>query len=179
MRRLLPAVASLWLCACGPSTPSTPSIDKFFPADNEVGSWAADTTVATPGVQVAKSNSAIEALVNGDAAPFEAKGTLALGWNRYKSGSSKLDVRVWQMKSAADATDTYGYLVTDVSLYKANTWTTLSGVGEDGRIADTGGSWWLNARKGVYIVELRITPNGTQPRADVEAFAKAVIGKMP
>jgi hypothetical protein len=179
MNRLF-ASACLALAACGTTpTPAAPAIDKLFPAANEVGTWAEDTTVGKAGVEVAKSGTAIESLINGDGAPFIEKGALALGWEHYLAGASKLDARVFQMKTAANAQETWDHLVANVSLYKANTWTTVTATGDAARVADTGSSWWFNARKGAFIVELKITPKDATTRTEVETFAKAMVGKVP
>lgn len=167
-------VSALFAAGCGPAAP--PSIDSFFPQDNAIGSYALEAS--SPKVQVAKSSTAMESLINGDAAPYITKGAAALGWGKYASGAYRLDARVWQLKSAASATETYDYLVSDVALYQANTWTTLS-VGEAGRVADTGSSWWLNARKGSYIIEVKVTAKDATSRTDAESFATAMAKAMP
>lgn len=175
MKTLLAAAATTLFLACGTAT--TPaSVADYFPKDNAVGAYVTDTTL--PGLQVAKSAVQIEGLIDGDATPFLEKGALALGWNRYVAGTYKLDARVWQMKSATNATETFDSLVASASLYKANTWTTLA-VGGAGRIADTGSSWWVNARKGAYIIEVKVTAKDATSRSDVEAFALAIAAKMP
>lgn len=176
MKRLVVA-AGLALAACGTPTPATPAIDKLFPAANEVSTWAEDTAVGKLGVEVAKSATAIEALIDGDGAPFNEKGALALGWEHYQAGSSKIDARVYQMKTAASSKETYDYLVASVGLYMANTWTPVDAVGDAARVTDTGSSWWFNARRGVFIFELKITPKDATTRTEVEAFAKAMVAK--
>jgi hypothetical protein len=134
--------------------------------------------VGKAGVEVAKSATAIEALIDGDAAPFNDKGALALGWEHYQAGASKIDARVFQMKTATSAQETFDYLVASVPLYQANTWTAVAAVGDAARVADTGSSWWFNARRSVFIIELKITPKDATTRADVEAFAKAMAAKI-
>lgn len=177
MRAPLFALCGTVFLACDPGTPAV-TLDSFFPKANEVGGYAENTALGKPGVQIAKTTTAIQGLVNGDAGPFLEKGTIAFAWERYVSGTYELDARVWQMKNAANCTETYDFLVTDAALYAANTWVALS-VGVAGRIADTGTSWWVNARKGAYIIEVRVTPKDDTSRADVEAFAKAMAGKIP
>lgn len=173
-RLALTLVAAAALVACGSST--AVSIGDLLPKGGEVSGYSVDP--ALPGLQVGKSAAAIEGLVNGDAAPFLEKGLLAFAWNRYASGTRKLDVRVWQMKSAAVASETYDALVVSASLYAANTWTAVS-VGDAGRVANTGASYWINVRRGAYLVEVRGTPADDTSRADVEAFAKAIAAKAP
>lgn len=177
MKLLLPCCIALVVFGCGPTTPPV-TMATFFPADNEVGAWVADTTVATPGLRVGKTTAAIELLVDGDAAPFTAKGVLSLGWEKYASGAYKLDARVWQMKDLANATDTYDGLPTSGTVYSANTWADLA-VGQAGRIADTGTRWWLNARKSAFIVELKVEAKDATTRTEIETFAKAIAAKIP
>jgi hypothetical protein len=174
LRSTLLAAAVFLASGCGPAAPA--AIDSFFPKDNTIGTYALEAS--TPTVQVAKSATAMENLIDGDAAPFIARGAAALGWAKYASGAYRLDARVWQMKSATNATETYNALVTDVALYQANTWTALS-VGEAGRIADTGSSWWLNARKGAYLIEVKVTAKDATSRTDAESFAAALAKAIP
>lgn len=176
MRTTVTLAAALTLVACG--TPAPSGIETFFPTANEVGGYAEDTSVGKAGVETAKTAAAMEALIDGDAAPFTEKGAVAFAWERYVSGTYKLDARVWQMKDASNTTDTYNHLVANVSLYKANTWTDLA-VGEAGRIADTGSAWWLNARKGKYLIEVKIVGKDATSRADIETFGKAMAAKLP
>ena len=46
-------------------------------------------------------------------------------------------------------------------------------------MADTGSSWWFNARKGAFIIELKITPKNAATTTGIEAFAKAIVAKIP
>jgi hypothetical protein len=177
MRALTSLFAATLLGACGAPTMST-----FFPADGADGGTGAAVAgfVKDPsgkGLQIAEGDDAIEALVDGAATPFMEKGVLALGRELYIKDSYHLEARVWQMKDAANASVTYDYLLTNASLYKASTWTALS-VGDAGRIADDGTAWWVNARKGAYLIDVRIDPNDATSRSDVEAFAKALVAKM-
>ncbi len=177
MTRALSAVfAATLLAACGPAEPS--GLGSYFPTTADAAGYTEDTSVGKAGVETARTAAAIEGLVDGDAAPFIEKGVVAFGWERYVKGTYKLDARLWQMKDASNATDTYNHLVANVTLYLAATWTDLA-VGEAGRIADTGSSWWLNARKGKYIIEVRIVGKDTTSRADIETFAKAMVAKLP
>lgn len=177
MRALLPSFVAVIAVGCGPPPPTVTMAD-FFPADDEVGGYVNDTSVPAPGLQVGQTAAAMEGLVDGATAPFTAKGALALGWKRYASGSYKLDARVWQLKDAASATDTYDSLVVTEALYRANTWSDLA-VGQAGRLADTGSSYWVNSRKGAFIVEVVLKPKDPTSRADVETFARAMVGKLP
>jgi hypothetical protein len=185
MKTRLMSLIAVLAVGCGSPTPSV-TLESFFPADNAVGTYVKDTSTA--GLQVAKSNAAIEGLVDGDAAPFLEKGVLALGWEKYVSGTYKLDARVWQFSSATVATDVYGFLLTgaladggvsnNVNLYKSATWTDLS-VGQGGRFADTGSSYWLNAHKSAFLIEVKVTPKDATSRADLESFGNAIAAKIP
>lgn len=167
--------AALVMIGCGP-TPSQ-AIDTLFVKDNEIGTWVEDTSLGSAGVETARTRDGVYALVNGDAEPFIAKGFVAFARERYRSGSYTADVRVWQMKDAAVARDTYSSLVTDVSAYKANTWTDVA-IGEAGRIADTGTTWWVNAKKAAYVIEVKAQPRDATSETDSKAFATAVASKI-
>ncbi|MHB8872520.1 MAG: hypothetical protein ACYC8T_02430 [Myxococcaceae bacterium] len=163
--------------ACGPANTPPPSVESYFPKDNEVGAWVGGTTAGKTGVQVATTAKEAEALVNGDAAPFNDKGMVTFAWEKYAKDAYTLDLRVWQFKDASAATDAYGHLVANASLYKAATWTDLA-VGDAGRIADTGTTWWLNSHKGAFIIEAKINPKDATSRADIEALGIAVAAKI-
>jgi hypothetical protein len=176
MRTIL-LLAAVTLAGCGSTASAT--IDSFFPGQNEVSTYVEDTTVGQPGVEVAHGATAIEALVDGDATSFNAKGVVAFAWQHYVKANLKVDARVWQMQDVANATDTYSYLVANDNLYKSNSWTDVS-VGDAGRIANTGSSWWVNSRKGKYLVEVRLTGStDTAAHDDAVVFAKAMVAKIP
>jgi len=49
------------------------------------------------------------------------------------------------------------------------------------RVGNTGTSWWLNAIKGAYFFDVRITPSfedDTAGRTDVTSFAQTVVAKL-
>jgi len=180
MKRLLVVTFAL-LCfapGCGPANKPPAPIDSFFPKDNEVGTWVEDSSVGKAGVEVATTSKETTDLVDGAADPFIEKGMVGFAWQSYVKDTYKLDLRVWQFKSAAAAKEAYDWLFTNASLYKASTWSDLA-VGDAGKVADTGGSWWLSARKGAYIIEAKILPKDATSRTDVEAIGTAVAGKIP
>lgn len=177
MKKLLLSALALVTLACGPATPQPQAIDSLFVANNEIGTWVEDTSVGTAGVETARTRDAVYALINGDAEPFIAKGFIAFARERYRKDSYTADLRVWQMKDATVAKDTYDSLVVDAAAYKSNNWTAVT-IGDAGRIADTGSTWWVNARKGAYVIEVKAQPKDSTTEADAQAFATAVAGKI-
>ena len=180
--RLAPRALLLALFAAGCSTEPAPAptveIDELFPADNEIGSWVEDTTVGAAGVEIADSPTEAEAIIDGDAEPFTAHDFARFAIQNYTNGSEKLELRVWQMADAAAATAIYDYLPANNSIYMASSWEDVS-IGEAGRASNTGASWWINARTGAFYVEAKINAVSDAARADAEAFARAVVGKVP
>ena len=166
------------LAACGGgSSSSGPDIKSFFPADNEVSGWTKDS--AKP-LQVGVGASGATGLVDGAANPFIGQGLAQLALGSYVDGVERLDLRVWQMNSAAAATSVYTALLSD-SLYSANSWgSCATSIGEACRIAQTtGGNWWINVRKNAYHVEATVSPSPAATSAQAETFAQAVMAKIP
>jgi len=179
-------VAGTWLaCSEDPEITPPPAIDALMLKSGAVAGWDVDDTICakTPcgtGVEVAKSNAEAEALVNGDATPFEALGFDAFAIEYYKKGAVGAEARIWQMKAGtATGKAIYDYLVLNTSTYKTVTWTDLALGGEAGRIADTGTTLKTNAAKGVYFVEFVVRATDASARTDVEALAKAMVAKLP
>ena len=179
MKRLLAVTVALLAVAsgCGPANTPPAAIDSFFPKDNEVGAWVEDTSIGKAGVEVTTTAKETTDLVDGSAEPFITEGMVGFGWQSYVNGTYKLDLRVWRFKSAAASQTAFDWLFLNASLYKAATWTELA-VGDAGKIADTGGSWWVSARKGAYIIEAKVVPKDATSRADVETIATTVAGKI-
>lgn len=186
MKKLV-ALTGLIAAGCGGGF----SFQSVFPADGRsgggtapaVGAYVAATTglrsTQSAGLNVATGAQAIEALIDGDATVFKAKGVVSLGWENYVSGTREADVRVWQMQDAANATETFNALPTETQgLHKAQTWTTLA-VGQAGRIADMGDGYWVNARQGAIIIDVLVTPRDDTSKADAQAFAAAIASKVP
>lgn len=193
MKALLP-FAGLFVLGCGPASVSIPSL---FPADGQSGGGTAPQvsnyvaatgglrTNQKQGLNVAQGRTEIEKLIDGDADLYLQKDVVALGWEVYTSDMSgktyQADVRLWQMKDSAKAVETWDYLLTASNgLHKAQSWTDLS-VGAAGRIANTGGSYWVNTRKGVYIVDVIVstTPVDDMAKEDAKTFATTMTSKMP
>ncbi|MBI3180282.1 MAG: hypothetical protein HYZ27_11515 [Deltaproteobacteria bacterium] len=176
------SLAALCLIACGDSDPpSATTIESLVPASGEVSGWNEDPATGAPGVEVGKTHAEVEAKIDGDMEPFAAKSFVALARQHYAKDGYQLELRIWQMKDEATATALYSDLATTVSLYSALSWSNVS-VGDAGRVADSGTTWWVNTRKKAYHVEARVSQKSVADatsRADVEAFAKAVVAKIP
>lgn len=170
--------------ACGGSgddDDDTPSIESFFPADNEVSGWVEDTAAGAAGVEVADTDDEAWALINGDNEPFHAHGFAVFARQHYVNGSYNLEARIWDMATAATAQTLFSALLTEAATYSAQTWEDLS-MGDESRIADTGAYWWINVRKGAYHVEVKINQTAasdTTSRGHAEAFASAIVARIP
>jgi hypothetical protein len=171
---------ALALAACGGSTSTAVTIESLVPADGEVTGWTEDPAAGAPGVEVAKNNTEVEAKIDGDAQPFIDKAFVAWARQNYIKDGFKLELRVWQMKDDATATSLYDDLVASYSLYKTQTWSNLS-IGDAGRVADTGTTWWYNSRKKLYHVEVRVTQKSAMDataRTEGQSFITAVVAKI-
>jgi len=168
--------------ACGGGgDDDAPTIDSFFPADNEISGWVEDTAVGGAGVDVANNEAEAVALINGDAEPFQAHGFVQFAWQHYVNDSYNLEVRIWGMGTATVAQTLYTDLLTDAATYSAQSWENLT-LGADSRIADTGASWWINVLAGAYHVEVKINQtaaNDTTSRGHAEAFATEIVSRIP
>jgi hypothetical protein len=94
-----------------------------------------------------------------------------------------LKLLVLQMPDAATATALYASLVDGThSLYTSNTWTDASvALTDASRITNSGTDWWVNFRKGIYYVEVRLTyaeSTDTVGKGATVTFASAVAAKM-
>ena len=166
-------------CGGEDETPSLPDIETLFPANDAVGSWVEDITPPkTAGIDTALSDSAVIGMVNGDADPFVSRGFVAFARQFYMDGTYTLEFRVWQMISKAEAKDVYAGLLTEVSQYDL-TWTALA-LGEEGRVGNTGSTWWINTHKNAYHVEASsITPNDAAGQTAALNLVKAALTKIP
>lgn len=182
LRRRLAALALGALAACGGSSPgsaaSAPDLGAILPSDNEVPGWTRSDpirllTAAKAGEGYASGG------VNGDAERFVANGLVTLGIGKYRrSGSETLELRVWEMGSAAAAARCWTDLVTNDQRYRGNQWSAVE-VGEAGRISNTGTYWWVVARKGAHVAELWLDPGEDGQRQAALDFLKAVVAATP
>ena len=178
---------ALALAGCGSSGSDSSSFDikSAFPAASASGGWVEDpdaldyySNANPPGVSVATTNAGVTSMIDGDANPFIAQGFVAFGDEFYKNTvggtPATLELRVWQMPSAAAASAVWD---TQTSTY---TWTTAS-FGDAARYRDTGVSWYYNVRKGVYFVDVRDLRPDTNAaiRTAGETFITAVVSKLP
>jgi len=179
---LLALVAFAPACGGGGDDDDTPpSIDTFFPADNDVSGWVEDTSVGAAGVEVADTDDEAWALIDGDNEPFHAHGFVVFARQNYVNGSYTLEARIWDMGTASAEETLYSALLTEAATYSAQSWEDLT-LGDESRIADTGAYWWVNARKGAYHVEVKInqtTASDTTSRGHAETFASAILSRIP
>ena len=113
-------------------TSSTAAPATLVPTADESSGWTLDQNQpkTANGVATATDSTSAVALVDGAADPFydssksyQAKG---LAWEVYTNGTYSVDLKVWQMASAHDASLVYADLKLD-SLYANVTWTECSG----------------------------------------------------
>jgi hypothetical protein len=81
------------------------------------------------GVATATNEIDATTLIDGGASPFFVAGSYSatgLAWERWVNVAYLMDLKVWQMASAADATKLYGDLLNN-SLYSNITWTACPG----------------------------------------------------
>ncbi len=181
MKRLMISLAVCMLgAACGGSSVA---INTLMPAPTAVAGWSEDPAQGGTGPKVARTPAEAEALVDGDAAPFTQHNFTAFAWQQYMKDTYRLDLRIWQFVDVEAAKAIYDDLPKQSSLYTSATWNPEA-VGDAGRIADTGTSWWINTRKKGYYVEAKMTTNppvapDATGRADAEAFVNAVLAKIP
>lgn len=182
--------AAVALSACGGSSSSSSfKLESAFPsATGSVGGWienpdAMGFTAKNPaGVEIATTSAQATAAVDGDADPFTRRNFVTMGREFYKNTiggvASTLELRIWEMPSAAVATELYGTLPSEDSRYN-NTWLTAS-FGDSGRYLDTGVSWWYNVRKGAYFIDLMgATPNSAAVKTSAEAVLASVVAALP
>jgi hypothetical protein len=114
-------------------TSGSPAPASLAPTANEVSGWTYDPDSArtASGPAVATNGTQAENLIDGGAAAFfdgtksyQAKG---LAWEIYASGTYTLDLQVWQMANAADATLLYTDLINSSSLYSNAPFVACSG----------------------------------------------------
>ena len=97
------------------------------------------------------------------------------------NASYNMEVRVWGMGTATVAQGLYTGLLTEAATYGAQSWEDLT-LGDEGRIADTGASWWVNVIAGQYHIEAKInqtTASDATARGHAEAFATEIVSRIP
>lgn len=103
----------------------------LVPALSELPGWVLDPgeSKTVGGVATATDFAGATALIDGAADPFfdstKSYHATALAWERWAKDPYTMDLKVWQMASAADATTIYTDLLSN-SLYANVTWTTCT-----------------------------------------------------
>jgi hypothetical protein len=199
------------LVGCGSNTPSGGAggtIQDLIPGNNTITGWTIDPGNSKTAGQVAAFGTAeqtVENLIDGAAADFFAPPATPtnFAWQNYVNVTlpdapvdpaqtpqgATLKLYVLQMPSEAQAAGLYTSLLS-ANLYVGNTWTdpTTPAVGTKSRVTNSGTDWWINFYKGVYYVEVRMTPsfgpapNYTPNDASLETvaftFATAITSKI-
>lgn len=169
---------------------SSSSIESLVPRSNDIPEWTVDPSqklTASLVAAIGKDKDQAEALIDGSAAAFFTDPfTAVLAWQNYiKNGVYTVDLHLWEMPTATQAKDIYSVLVTKYPLYSVNTWTPLSGLGDEGRICNTGTTWWINVYKGKYCIEINLNklPSGSEEsdttgRDELKAFATELLKRF-
>jgi hypothetical protein len=169
---------------------SASAIESLVPRSNDIPEWTVDPSqklTASVVAAIGKNATQAEALIDGSAAAFfMAPFTAILAWQNYiKNGVYTVDLHLWEMPTAAQAKDIYSVLVTKYPLYSNNAWTPLTDTGDEGRICNTGTTWWINVYKGKYFAEINLNklPEGSEEsdtigRDEVKAFATELIKRF-
>lgn len=184
-------LAGLAFSGCGDDDNGDPlpNIETLFPANNAVGTWKEDTSQGAAGVETANTDADVYAVINGDADKFTQVGFASWAREFYTDGTSILELRIWQMRDTTGTKTIYDGVIEaggtlEDARYSGSTWNPVS-IGEAGRVADTGSSWWINARKSVYMVEasnIRDPGAGTHDATLKDSallLVGAVIDKIP
>lgn len=170
---------------CGSDTPA-PTIDTFFPADGQISGWHFTTEGkyfnVKAGVSTATTTTGGTALINGDLPPFENTfKTMAIAV--YKNDKYKCEVRVFEENDVTTAKTTFAKLPTSSDHYRQDNWTWVSyTLGDEARIGNSGGEWQIDARKGPYYFEAKLSYSESTDatgKESAEAFAKAIAAKLP
>lgn len=165
---------------------TTTTIASFFPANNEVGSWAEEEMINADGinmnptgVEVGKNHDEAVAILNGDAGLFTEYGFLTVGREFYTDGTNSLELRIWQMPSAEVATNIYNDLLTKSASYENKDWQDIA-LGDAGRFCGNVNVYWYNVRKGKYYINIKeVLPYTDAGKAAAENFSSAVLAKIP
>jgi hypothetical protein len=179
---------------------------ELVPRDNTISGWTVDPDNSkTAGMVAATATNALdtEALIDGAAADFfrSPSTPVEFDWQNYVNSSvtdapdgATVVLYVLQMPSETQASGLYAAL-RSASLYTrkqgtSDDWVDPSSplVGTDSRVQNTGDTWWINFYKGIFYVEVNLTPSqGPAPdytpgnaNTKVEAFrfAQAIAGKI-
>jgi hypothetical protein len=176
-----------WACSSGggAAASTAPDIATLAPADNAVSGWVGDPSkLLTAGTtKIARTYDDAVNLIDGSADPYWSTKTgvsaVALAYQNYMNGALTLELRVWQLASAADCATVYADLMT-YSQYSSLTWTPIT-LGDTARISLTnGGTWHLNVCKGAYLIEDILTGDSTTAgQTTLVDFTNVILAKIP
>jgi hypothetical protein len=197
------------ILSCGSNNTSTFDPLSLVPRDNEVSGWKVDASITKSGSAPAKTASnekeAVD-MIDGGAAPFYRApySPKLFMWQDYANPTlaavqspdiAGIMLYILEMPSPEQAKGLYSDLVK----VDGTDYTRLAGtekdwkapsepLGTEARIQDTGAQWWINFYKGVYYVEVMLSPSyGPKPdytpsygplKDETIRFAKAIASKM-
>lgn len=181
MRTLASSVGFLLLAAylsgCGKE--ATDTIETLLPAENAVPGF-----VYNPDFQkqpVIKSNAELTdgypdatkkvGGINGAADPFVEHNFSSFLQGFYSNGTFKVKIWLFQMPDVATSVSLFNDIIVTDSVHKSYDWGAAS-VGDAGRVAFTGTTAVLNARKGLFYFEVRLEAKNS---ADVPETTKQIV----
>jgi hypothetical protein len=181
MRTLASSVAFLLLAAClsgcGKET-SSETIRTLLPAENALPGWVFDTTY--PIQPVIKTNSELgvgypdpgkTGGINGSATPFVQHNFSEFLQGYYSNGNFKVKIWLFQMPDVATSVSLFNDIIVDDSVHKSYNWGAAN-VGDAGRVAFTGTTAVLNARKSLFYFEIELKPDGG---SDIPETTKQIV----
>lgn len=163
--------------------PAPKKVADYVPKGDELPGWSEDTSLGAPGVEAGYDKATIEGLIDGHEADYATDGYNGFAQEFYKKGNTKIRLYLWDMKTAAGATNVYNNNKTKGETQSGLTFETIAGVIEAGIIANRSPTWTAYAHKGHYFVDVQGKYTATEEIAplkdEVIAFVKLVTGKLP
>jgi hypothetical protein len=205
----LSATLAVGLFACGSNGTSETSKGALdiIPADNAVSGWKVDKSVnQNPDGKPMTASSKGQAiqLIDGGAEPFyiDSYTPTLFAWQNYANSTlpaapppdgATVLLYVLEMPSADQAKGLYSAVLSRSEYMRMKgtdgDWKqTEPLLGDESRIEDTNSAWWINFHKGIFYVEVILTPStGPEPdytphdpdtKAETMKFAKAILDKI-
>ena len=169
MKYLLLALPLLLLgaaCDKAPDVPEPKDCVDLVPADNEISGW---TKVSA--LQVAENNTQLEAMIDGEAVPYEANGFKKCAFQNYTGSVNgnpvELDLRVFDQTDTTGAKNVFPAVATGTEV----PWT-CDNPGQEARTDESGlFSYRIDFRTDKFYVSLTIMDKSTQATDVAKLFA--------
>lgn len=180
MRTLAPSISFLVLAAClaGCGKETSDTITTLLPAENALPGWVFDPTYPTqpviktnPDLMVGYPDPGKTGGINGSATPFVQHNFSAFIQGFYSNTDYRVKIWLFQMPDVATSVSLFNDIIVTDSVHKSYDWGAAS-VGDAGRVAFTGTTAVLNARKGLFYFEVRLEAKNS---ADVPETTKQIV----